>query len=274
MPVTANRERGQTIPVWTLGIATLFALMFFTVNYANVIRWHIRAQNAADSAASAGIATDANMNNQVNMLLYAATVDEARMRYLLQAMVNTVYHRSGCGGSQASCDAALGKLKTAYATAQTNYATVQHQLENIESISKGGLNNSPAAAAGLASSNCTKLDCGFTYTATVDQTHEVVDVVACKNVPTLLPKILGLASTNTFKALGRSAATLAQVHESFVPGSVNPKTGVLFQPNETPTGVGASSDLTVNFATLNVQLSWFVAGVTHPGTLPAGYGCS
>jgi len=267
-------ERGQTIPVWTLGIATLFALMFFTVNYANMIRWHIRAQNAADSAASAGIATDANMNNQVDMLLYAATVEEARMRYLLQAMVDTVYHRSGCGGNQTSCDAALGKLTTAYSTAATNYAAVTHQLENIESISKGGLNNSPSTAAALASSNCTKLDCSFTYTTTVDQTHEVVDVVACKNVPTLFPKILGLSSTNAFKALGRSAATLVQVNETFVPGAVNPKTGRPFQPSETPTGAGASSDLTVNFATVNVQLSWFVSGVTHPGTLAAGYGCS
>ena len=273
MRVARHSERGQTLPLWTIGLATMFALMFFTVNYANMVRWHIRAQNAADSAASAGIATDANINNQANTLIYAATVEETRMRYLLQAMANLVYDPAACSG-QAACDADLAKLSAAYRVATTNYTAITQQMQNIDGLMGGGLANSPSTAAGLAASHCAVLDCGFTYTTTVDTAHETVDVVACKNVATLFPKILGLGTTNTFKALGRSAATLALIPETFLPAANNPSTGKPYQPVETPVGTNTSADLAVNFQTLTIQLTWFAAGPTRPKTLGAGYGCS
>jgi putative Flp pilus-assembly TadE/G-like protein len=273
MRVAPHRARGQTLPLWVLGVAAMCALMFFTANYASMVRWHIRAQNAADGAASAGIATDANTANQSNVLAFAATVEEARMRYLLQAIVNTVYSPGACSGT-AACDAILAKLSTAYYTASGNYTAVTQQMRLIDAYTQSGLKNSPDKAAALVQANCTTLDCGFTYTTTVDPTNEIVDVVACKNVATLVPAILGLPQTSMFKALGRSALTLGQVPESFVPAAVNPATGTAYQPNETPAGLNTSAAFKVDYQSLIVRIPWAIAVPAHPKVLAGTYGCS
>ena len=273
MRVARHRERGQTLPLWVLGVAAMCALMFFSANYANMIRWHVRAQNAADSAASAGIATDANAANQTNVLVYAATIEEVRMRYLLQAMVNTIYDPGACSGT-AACDAVLAKLTTAYNTAAANYAAVIAQMRLTDTFTQTGLKNGPDKAAALVQANCSTLDCAFTYTTAIDATNEVVDVVACKNVATLVPAILGLPQTSMFKALGRSALMLGQQRESFAPSSVNPATGISYQPNETPAGANTSADFKVNYQSLTVQIAWAVAAPARPKVLVGAYGCS
>ena len=273
MRLAQHRARGQTLPLWVLGVAAMCALMFFSANYGNMIRWHVRAQNAADSAASAGIATDANAANQSNVLVYAATIEEVRMRYLLQAMVNTIYDPGACSGT-AACDAVLAKLTTAYTTAASNYAAVTQQMRLTDTFTQSGLKNAPDKAAALVQTNCSALDCGFTYTTAIDPTNEIVDVVACKNVATLVPAIMGLAQTSTFKALGRSALTLGQQHESFAPATVNPATGTPYQPNETPAGSNTSADFKVNYQSLTVQIPWAVAVPARPKALVGAYGCS
>ena len=273
MRLARRGERGQTLPLWVLGVAAMCALMFFTANYANMIRWHVRAQNAADSAASAGIATDANAANQSNVLVYAATIEEVRMRYLLQAMVNTIYDPGACSGT-AACDAVLAKLSTAYTASAANYAAVVAQMRLTDTFTQTGLKNGPAQAAALVQSNCTTFDCAFTYTTAVDTTNEVVDVVACKNVGALVPAIMGLPQASAFKALGRSAATLGQQHESFAPAAVNPATGTPYQPNETPAGANTSPDFKVNYQSVTVQIAWAVAVAARPKTLVGSYGCS
>jgi Flp pilus assembly protein TadG len=271
MLLSGQAQRGQTLPVWTLGIAAMLALLFFIVNYSNMIRWQIRAQNAADSAASAGIATDANMDNQADMMIYAEAVDEMRMRYLLQAMLNTVYVPSSCAPA---CNAALAKLEAAYNAASASYATLAQDLKVGNNLSEGGLKNSPDKAIAAVQSDCTILDCSFTYTTSLDPTNEIVNVVACKNVTTLVPAILGLAAGNTFTAVGRSASTLTEVPEVFHPGGVNPQTGLPYQPTETPTGTGASAAMAVDFSGLTLNMTWFVAGPAKPAATTGTYGCS
>jgi len=273
MRLARHRERGQTLPLWVLGVAAMCALMFFTANYANMIRWHIRAQNAADSAASAGIATDASVANQGNVLVYAATIQEVRMRNLLQAMVNTVYAPGACSGT-AACDAVLAKLTTAYYAAAANYAAIIQQMHTIDTFTETGLKNSPDKAAAVVQANCATLDCAFTYRTTVDTTNEVVDVVACKNVATLVPALLGLPQTNMFKAVGRSALTLGHKSESFVPSAVNPATGAAYQPKETPAGANTPAAFAVSYQSLTVQLEWAVAVPAHPKALVGTYSCS
>ncbi len=273
MRVAPHRERGQTLPLWVLGVAAMCALMFFTANYANMVRWHIRAQNAADSAASAGIATDASAANQTSVLVYAATIEEFRMRYLLQAMVNTIYDPGACTGT-AACDAVLTKLSTAYGTAASHYAAVIQQMRLSDAFTQAGLKNAPDKAAALVQSNCATLDCAFTYTTAIDASNEVVDVVACKNVATLVPGILGLAQSSTFKAFGRSAQTLGQVRESFVPAALNPATGLAYQPTEKPAGSNTSADFAVNYQSVTVQLGWAIAVPARPKALTGVYGCS
>ncbi len=273
MRLARHCERGQTLPLWMLGIAAMCALMFFTANYASMVRWHIRAQNAADSAASAGIATDASAANQSNVLLYAASIEEVRMRYLLQAMVNTVYAPGACS-STAACDAVLAKLTTAYRTASTNYGSVIAQMRLSDALTQSGLKNAPDKAAALVQTNCATLDCGFTYTTTIDPINEVVDVVACKNVGTQVPAIMGLAQGSAFKAVGRSAQTLGLVHEAFVPAAVNPATTLPYQATEISGGQNTSVQFNVTYQSLTVQLAWAVAVPAHPKPLLGTFGCS
>lgn len=274
--------------MWALGIAAMLALLFFTINYANMVRWQVRAQTLADSAAAAGVATDANMNNQVNIDLYAETVDEMRMRYLLQAMLDTVYDRASCA-SQAACDAALASLQAAYRTASTNYTKVTQDLRNGDNLTRD--DKVPYSAIQAAMGDCTVLDCGFTYTtvSVTDQTNQsgafqgqhqdnwtsrIVEVVACKKVPTIAAAILGLPAASSFKAVGRGASTLAGLAEAFQPGRNNPVTGLPYQPVESPAGLNLSPDLSVDFTGLTVGLTWFVAAPAKLGTLTQTYGCS
>ncbi|MFN2528906.1 MAG: TadE/TadG family type IV pilus assembly protein [Candidatus Baltobacteraceae bacterium] len=271
-----HAQRGQTMPFWAIGILAILALLFFTINYANLVRWNVRAQNAADSAASAGIATDANMNNQVNTILYAATINETRMRYLLQGIINTVNDPSGCG-SPANCAAIYNRDVTAFYAAAASYKNLQQQWQVADNLSEGGLKHGPDQAVALAASNCTILDCAFSYTSRIDPTNETVDVVACKNVTLVAPSIMALGGTTAFQAIGRSDSTLEPLPEAFQPGiAINAKTGAVYQVDESPSGATgvAGSEFGVSYKSLVVNLTWFTAGPTHPGTFSQSYGCS
>ena len=273
MLVNHRYERGQTLPFWAIGILAFLALLFFTINYANLVRWDIRGQNAADGAASAGIATDANMHNELNTILYAATIDETRMRYLLQGAINTVNDPSGCL-SPANCAAIYNKDVAAFNVAVQTYSALRGQWQQADNLSKGGLQNNPASAIALIGTNCSILDCAFTYTTSIDSTNEVVDVVACKNVPIVAPSIMGLSNLNAFSAIGRSASTLVGIPEAFTPGvTVNANTGAVYQVDESPTGA-PSGEFGVTYKTLTVNLEWFTAGATHPAAFSGSYGCS
>lgn len=266
-------ERGQTLPFWAIGILAFLALLFFTVNYANVVRWNIRSQNAAESAASAGIATDASNDNEINTILYAATIDETRMRYLLQGAINTVNDPSGCG-SPANCKTIYNQDVAAFGVAAGNYKSLQGQWQKANNLSRGGLQNSPNSAIALVAGNCSILDCAFTYTTSLDSANEIVDVVACKNVAIVAPSIMGLSNVTAFRAVGRSATTLVGIPEAFTPGvSVNPNTGAVYQVDESPAGT-ASAEFGVTYRTLTVNLEWFSAGPAHPKTFSGSYGCS
>lgn len=267
-------QRGQMLPFWALGIVAMLALTFFTANYTNMLRWGVRAQSAADSAASAGISTDANEFNEINTLLYAATVEEMRMRYLLQGIVNTVVDPAACG---ANCDATYAALVAAYTQAAQDYKTIMQQpLQEADNLTKGGLQNSPDKAIGLASDNCTILDCAFTYNFTLNAQNEIVDVVTCKANTAFVPGILGLATGTTFKAVGRSAASMAAVTQTVTLDSLKDTSGNPLQPPEYPASalVGTSPVFGVDFSTLTVGLSWWVAGPTHPDPYTGTYQCS
>jgi hypothetical protein len=269
--LTAEAQRGQTMPFWVLSIAAVLTVLFFLTNYANTVRWGIRAQNAADSAASAGIATDANVHNQVTTLEFAASVEEARMRYLIQAIANTVNSPAGCGSG---CDAYYANLVSAYRTASSGYSTITHAMQTGDNLTEGGLQNSPDKAIALMAGDCTLSDCAFTYTTTINSNAETVDVVTCKKVPFLEPTLFGLGSAATFTALGRSVESISPIGEAFVPGSINPKTGKAYQPDESPAGANVSTDYVVTFKHVTVNLSWYIAGPLRPAAIAGGYGCS
>ena len=65
-------------------------------------------------------------------------------------------------------------------------------MHATDTFTQSGLKNSPDKAAALVQANCATLDCAFSYRPRTDTTNEIVDVVACKNVATLVPILLGL----------------------------------------------------------------------------------
>jgi hypothetical protein len=95
-----HHERGQTIPIWIGGILTSFMLMFFGLNYANAIRWQIRAQNAADAAAQGILAIQTQRWNLMLQTLYAANVEEYRERNLLNGILLSINDSGGCSVNQ------------------------------------------------------------------------------------------------------------------------------------------------------------------------------
>jgi len=98
-----RRERGQVLPVYALAILTSFSLMFLAFNYANTLHWQMRAQTAADAAASAALSFQSLGFNKMSVLLYTADVEEWRTRHLLQAMLDVgVYHPTNGGLNNSS----------------------------------------------------------------------------------------------------------------------------------------------------------------------------
>jgi hypothetical protein len=125
-------ERGQLLPVWALGVVTLLAMSLFIANYANVVRWQVRAQNAADAAAGASMSPIADGWNEIELQLYASTIEEMRIRYLNQALLNTLAQQ-GCT-STANCTADYNALVPQLDTAVQNYDTNTLFVQNLGSM--------------------------------------------------------------------------------------------------------------------------------------------
>ena len=142
-----HRERGQVIPVWIGAILTTFALMFFGLNYANAIRWQLRAQNAADAAAQGVLAIQTQRWNLMLQTLYAMNVEEYRIRHLLDGLLLAVNDSGGCtidltdytnnteDFSNGTCSESYVTLNAAYIKAVSRYTTDVQLLNDISALS-------------------------------------------------------------------------------------------------------------------------------------------
>ncbi len=129
--------------MWIGAVLTSFALMFFGINYANAIRWQIRAQNAADAAAQGVLAVQTQRWNLMLQTLYATNVEEYRLRRLLDAVLLTVDDTGGCSVNtanlalhlefftQGSCSESYVTLTAAYEKAAQRYTTDVQLLNDI-----------------------------------------------------------------------------------------------------------------------------------------------
>jgi len=270
----SHAERGQTIPFWAVGSITVLVALMFLLNFTDTIRWHIRAQNAADVAATAALAADADQNNQITMAQYTLAVDEYRIRSMMESMINAANGQGGCESTQddtgVDCDNAYDQEPGVFDAAVNDYATTLAQLQQIYAApgpspmplptpSGQPQQQYPQAPAGSAAVAAWSMvasdqycwdnqasaaphafDCSFQYNANGDfmQTGlgsaHYVDIVTCRNVNVAVPAFLGLGSHTMFQAVGRAAATLAPVTETFNPGTQgNPDTpGTPYQPIE------------------------------------------
>lgn len=280
-------RRGQSLPFWVMGVVTALTLSLFIMNYTNAIRWHIRAQNAADAAALAALAGEASLLNQRSIAQYALAFDEYRIRSIIISMVNGA-NAFGASSKQSSpgavtqtcdpnsasddtgidCDNAYDQLPQFYDQAVSKYVTMLRSYEKLSNPSpppvvtpaptasgvptpaplpSAPTGSSAAAAFSIVQSDkyCWDqtvsspgvFDCAFYYNADLSQTgtssNEVVDVVACRSVTIPARAIFGGILGSSFNAVGRAAATLMAVTESFSPGTSA-------DPNATP-GIGATS---------------------------------
>ncbi|HEX3550459.1 MAG TPA: pilus assembly protein TadG-related protein [Candidatus Elarobacter sp.] len=278
-------SRGQTLPIWSMGIAAALVLAFASLQYGEVLRWQIRAQNAADAAASAALSAQTQTWNQQLALVYAAGVEEWRIRNLLTGLQAAAYNDPGC---QPNCSAAFTALRNEYMRSVQRY-TVDVQLVNR--TSQYTLAEAQSDARALVTQLQTKCgqanggDCAFSYnvvnveqratslndveqdggawvinnpgvSATVkpDYTPAQIEIVVCANVAPIVPSFLGFQAP-TFTAIGRAAATSAMVTQEWIqPGYlVNPQTGAPFQPVESyasgtsGTGPNGWNWFTINF---------------------------
>ncbi len=298
-------ERGQTLPLWVLGSLAFLTLSLFLVNYANIIRWQIRAQNAADAIGGAPLSTTADYFNGLTMDLYAADLDEMRLRYLDQAIVNNL---KGVGCST-YCDHDYDYLVVAYNNAQAAYVeeinlldTVTTNEDNVTQFQAAALGAWQATVPGTTQGS-DYLDCGdgdddykvctantdpaFTYYALdvpgvaglngvtgasvgIGATN-TVDVASCADIPLVQPKFLHLTKS-TFRAVGRAALGLIPTPETFTVSNLVPSPGASpYQPNEDPPKADGSTDdttsaYTVDFSTLTFTVNFYAPGPIAPYT--------
>ena len=89
-------ERGQVLPLWIGAIITTMMFAFMAMNYGNTLRYQVRAQNAADSYAQAIMSMQAERYNMLMVALYGTSVEEYRMRHLLQSVLLAANDSGGC----------------------------------------------------------------------------------------------------------------------------------------------------------------------------------
>jgi Putative Flp pilus-assembly TadE/G-like len=257
------RSRGQTLPIWSLGIAGALMLAFAALQYGDTLRWQIRAQNAADAAAAAALSVQTQNWNQQLSLVYAASLEEWRIRNLLNGLQAAAYGDPGCGGS---CQATFDALKTEYIRAVNRYTKDVELVNRTSQYTAAQAQSDARALVQQLKDNCGKAnggDCGFSYNvvqvqprATVNDVEQdggawvinnpgvnatvrqdnlplQIEIVTCAKVAPIVPSFLGF-SPPTFTAIGRAAATSAMVTQEWMqPGViVNPRTGTTFQPTE------------------------------------------
>jgi hypothetical protein len=286
-----HRERGQVLPVWCLGIVAMLIMVLMAVRYADIVRWQIRAQNAADAAAQAVLALQTQQFNEMNSVLYASAVEEYRIRTLLYGLELTAYGNGGCS-ADGSCPARYKALYTAYLKAAARYREQVVLLNRITSNMDADTMHSDADALVTHLSNPTVCgqagggDCAFSYRLldfsprspvyTVEKdarsfitpsygdymsaavgvnrslTPAMTEVSVCADIPSPIPAFLNF-KPKPFRVIARAAATAVMVEQDwFQPGQLNNGwTGRRYQPFETWSGSTSDDGLNVDWYITN-----------------------
>lgn len=282
-------QRGQTLPFWVIGVLIALSMLFFLSNYANAIAWQMRAQNAADSAASSALSVQANVYNEYTILLYAAAVDEYRLRVLNQALLNTIYGQGGCGqpgSATGTCAQDYATLLNEYYESLSGYTDDIHLLDQANNVTQGGQSTDQQKAISMMGTGCVNSnDYSCQFKITMLSAQEVgngngngntstyigpgdneIDVIACRNIGYFGSALLKV-NYASYPVLGRAAAAVVPAHsEQFNPGtSINPQTGQAYQPVESQWATAYSGPAyQVDFSGLTANLNWYTAGAIRP----------
>lgn len=284
-------QRGQTLPFWTFTVLMLLTMLFFLSNYVNILAWHVRAQNAADSASTAALSVQANVYNEISTILYASSVDENRVRYLNQAVLNTIYGVGGCDSRPGgSCDQNYATLVAEYNQAVSAYQGNLQVLQEGNNFTEGGQQADEKKAIRAIQGDCSNFDCSFAFNVSTQPyagqcqgnkcsgSPTEADVLACHSVPYFAAALLRISGQ--FQAIGRSAGVVSPiVGESFDPGtSVNPSTNQVYQPVEAQwASAYPSAAYTVDYSSMKVNVNWYGVGHLRPwagSPQPGSYSCN
>ena len=277
-------------PALDPGRSGTLAVALFVVNYANVMKWQIRAQNAANTAAEAAVVASAEGFNELELTMYTTTIAENRLRYLNQALMNNL-EGVGCTGTATANPSTTVSLPSSRRAANLRrfpsdpglarakrqrslFRLLDGAFETITGYQYAdGRQDAMCVSQGVACVNQT--DQAFTYTPLdIDAgdvgfgTPNLTEVASCKQVSLISPGMLGLSKSLTFRAVGVGAFTVVSVPEKFNPGSptVNPitKLNTIYQPIEywAPTDHNIYTD--VDYSGLNVTVFFYVPNPTPP----------
>ena len=179
-----ERERGQVLPIWIMGILATIALIAGALNYGNTLRWHIRAQSAADSAAQATLALQSSRWNEIMELLYGMNVEEYRIRQLLNGILlsasgsgtcnQTANTSQGQNSALRDCEAVYEILSPQYEKAVQRYSKEAALLHKVAyNATNAKWLNDANALVGELQANCNNVnastvnggggDCAFKY---------------------------------------------------------------------------------------------------------------
>ncbi len=245
-------QRGQTLPIWTMGTLSLLLMLFFVLNYSGIMYSQIRAQSAADAAAQGLLSVQATQWNQEIMLLHASAVEEFRIRRLLDGMVLAIHGDGGCTagtGAPTTCASVYASLRQNYINAVARYTNDVALMARVSTPNQGDIEARMNALLAAYQENCGQPnggDCAFTYTrvdisprnnaylenveadaaglvvgggtsstAKLDFTPLQIEVVACAKIQPLFSKFFHLSAA-PFIAVGRAAATNLMVTQEWM----------------------------------------------------------
>ena len=165
-----HAQRGQALPMAAFAIIAMLIFAYFALDFGNGVRWQIRAQNAADSAAQAVLSLQTQDFNQMTAVLYATAVEEFRIRRLINGIMLTEYNAGGCsptpvapGTDVPACDAAYQTLRDQYLKATARYTqdvitlnriTATLNFNNVSADSTALVNRIQTDCAGSVGGDC------------------------------------------------------------------------------------------------------------------------
>jgi hypothetical protein len=278
--MSRHGQRGQVLPVWAMGIVAMLIVTMAVIRYSDMVRWQVRAQNAADAAAQAIVALQTQQFNEMSMVLYASAVEEFRIRNILYAMELTAYGNGGCKIDN-SCVTRYAALETQYLKAVARYNNEVIMLDRVTANMDFTTMNSDAHALLTDLNSKTQCnqqgggDCAFGYSlvsyagrtpvygvqmdarafikpslggnmtpsGTLNPSLDPVqvEVAVCADVPSPVPAFLNFQPA-PHRVIARAAAPAVMMEQDwFQPGSLtNPWSQTYYQPQELPSGSAAT----------------------------------
>jgi len=192
-----NASRGQTLPLWILGLIAGLALLFGGLNYAYILSWQVKAQNAADAAAQGAAGIQSERWNELNAVLYAASVEEYRIRSLIRDL-RIVSHRQGnCSisdGGEDTCASTYLGLRKQYLQSVQRYTNLLVLVNRISTnATKTKILGDIGGFVSLIPTRCGAgpgawSDCAFKYTVSGSETRSDMKTVKMDALSIIVPR--------------------------------------------------------------------------------------